>query len=395
MASFQDAQGNVQQLPITVTMYREAADAGMSLSQYINTRYPTDTARFGSTFQQIMASEGIFVSGSREYGIRPSTLDSIVNRQMDAATIIKDQIPTSRILFPAVIMQAVEDKLLASFTMTPIAFDSLVGYEETISGERYEYPVLNFDKPSAARSMGISQLAQPASMLTITVSEKAFKIPTFSLGLEVSDQALKATTIDFLALSLARQALVERKERAGQFIMAILNGDVDNNDGSIASKGYMYNASTFDAAATGGVLTQKAWMKYLMKDGTKRTITNLITTVDTALKIEGRTGKPVVTNDDSKTSRFDTQFNVMNPTWAKNPDLFLVDEDAGTPTAAWPANTILGLDKAWAIRRVRNLNANYQGIESYVMRRSTQMRMDFGEHVNRMYDEAFGGLVLA
>ena len=136
-------------------------------------------------------------------------------------------------------------------------------------------------------------------------------------------------------------------------------------------------------------------MKYLMKDGTKRTITNLITTVDTALKIEGRTGKPVVTNDDSKTSRFDTQFNVMNPTWAKNPDLFLVDEDAGTPTAAWPANTILGLDKAWAIRRVRNLNANYQGIESYVMRRSTQMRMDFGEHVNRMYDEAFGGLVLA
>ena len=395
MASFQDAQGNVQQLPITVTMYREAADAGMSLSQYINTRYPTDTARFGSTFQQVMASEGIFVSGSREYGIRPSTLDSIVNRQMDAATIVKDQIPTSRILFPAVIMQAVEDKLLASFTMTPIAFDSLVGYEETISGERYEYPVLNFDKPSAARSMGISQLAQPSSMLTITVSEKAFKIPTFSLGLEVSDQALKATTIDFLALSLARQALVQRKERAGQFIMAILNGDIDNGDGSLASKGVMYNASTFDAAATGGTLTQKAWMKYLMKDGTKRTITNLITTVDTALKIEGRTGKPVVTNDDSKTSRFDTQFNVMNPTWAKNPDLFLVDEDAGTPTAAWPANTILGLDKAWAIRRVRNLNANYQGIESYVMRRSTQMRMDFGEHVNRMYDEAFGGLVLA
>jgi hypothetical protein len=44
---------------------------------------------------------------------------------------------------------------------------------------------------------------------------------------------------------------------------------------------------------------------------------------------------------------------------------------------------------------VRNLTANFNGIEQYVMRRSTMMRFDFGEHVNRMYDEAFGGLVLA
>lgn len=400
MPGFYNSQGQVEQLPLHVGMYREAAEAGMSLAQYININHPTDNAeaRGGSTFQQLMASEGIFVTPNREYGIRSSTLDQIVNGNagnMSAGTIVKDQIPTSRILFPAVIMQAIEDKLLSSLTMTANAFDSLIGYEESISGERYEYPVLNFDKPSAARSMGVSQLAQPPSMLTITTSERAFKIPTFALGLEVSDQALKQTTIDFLALSLARQAAVERNERAGNFIMAILNGDIDNNDGSIASKGYMYNASTFDSAATGGVLTQKAWMKYLMKDGTKRTLTHLITTVDTALKIEGRTGKPTIVQDDGTTNRFDTQFNVMNPTWAKNPQLFLLDESAGVPTAAWPANTILGLDKAWAIRRVRNLSANYQGIESYVMRRSTQMRFDFGEHVNRMYDEAFGGLVLA
>lgn len=391
MAGYIDKNGDTAQLDIHVGMYREAADRGMSLSQYINTTFPTDSAerRGGSTFQQLLASEGIFVSANREYGIRPSTLDSIVNPGMSAGSVVKDQIPTSRILYPAVIMQAIEDKLQASFTMTANAFDSLIGYDESINGERYEYPVLNFDKPSAARSMGVSQLAQPPSMLTITTSEKAFKIPTFSMGLEVSDQALRSTTIDFLALSLARQAAVERNERAQNYILAILNGDVDNGDGSIASKGYMYNASSFDAAATGGAITQKAWMKYLMKDGTKRTITHLITDIDTALKIESRTGKPVITQDDSQTNRFDTHFNVMNPTWAKNPSLFLTD------IAAWPANTILGMDKSWAIRRVRNLTANFNGIEQYVMRRSTQMRFDFGEHVNRMYDEAFGGLVLA
>ena len=129
-------------------------------------------------------------------------------------------------------------------------------------------------------------------------------------------------------------------------------------------------------------------MKYLMKDGTKRTITNLITTVDTALKIEGRTGKPVVTNDDSKTSRFDTQFNVMNPTWAKNPDLFLTEDPN------WAANTVMGLDSRWAVRRVQNLSVAYQAIESFVMRRSTQMRMDFSVSVNRLFTDAFAGLTL-
>ena len=55
----------------------------------------------------------------------------------------------------------------------------------------------------------------------------------------------------------------------------------------------------------------------------------------------------------------------------------------------------MGLDASWAIRRVRNLSADYQGIESYVLRRSQAMRFDFGEHVNRLYNDAYGCMVLA
>ena len=392
MAAFQNAQGQTQQLEIPVTMYAQAAEAGMSLSQYINTNFPTNTERYGSTFNQVLESEGIFVRADAEIGVRASTMHDILNGRSATSAggvNVKDAVPTSRILFPAVIMSAVEDRLLARFDMTTSAFEQMIGMDESISGERYEQPVLNFDRPSAARSQGSSQLARPPSMLTITTSDRAFKIPSYALGLEVSDQALRSTTIDFVALSLARQAAVESNERAQNYLLSLLNGDVDEGSASLASLGLMKNASTYDAAATGGAITQRAWMKYLMDNGTKRVITHLITDVDTAMKIETRTGKPSISNDDSQTNRFDTHFNVMNPTWAKNPSLFLTD------IASWPANTILGLDRNWAIRRVRNLNADYQAIESYVMRRSTQMRMDFGEHVTRMYDDAFGGLVLA
>lgn len=390
MAAFIDDKGQTQQVELSVTMYREAADAGMSLQQFINARYPTNAERDGSAFQQILASEGIFIKPNREFGIRPSTMSDILNgTKTQAGIVVKDGVPTSRILFPAVIMQAVEDRLIANLTMTANAFEELIAVDESINGERYEQPVLNFERPSAARHQGIAQLAQPASMMTITTSDRAFRIPTFALGMEISDQALRSTTIDFVALSLARQAAVERNERAHNHILALLNGDVDNGDGSLSSLGYVDASTSFDAAATGGVMTQKAWIKYLMKNGTKRTITHIVTDFDMAQKVETRTGKPVITQDDSQTSRIDTQFSIMNPTWARNPRLFLIDNPN------WPANTMMGLDKNWAVRRVRNLSADYQAIEAYVLRRSTAMRMDFGEHVNRLFPEAFAGYTQA
>jgi hypothetical protein len=55
----------------------------------------------------------------------------------------------------------------------------------------------------------------------------------------------------------------------------------------------------------------------------------------------------------------------------------------------------MGLDKTAAIRRVRSLNADYQAIEAMVMRRSQTMRFDFGEHVNRLFNDAYGCMTIA
>lgn len=391
MASFIDAAGQRQQLNLDVTMYRQAADAGMSLQQFINTQFPTDSEKYGSTFHQLCASEGIVVAPNKEYGIRPSTLAEMFDGhpKIEAGVVTKESNPASRILFPAVIMQAIEDKLVANMTMTASALDSMIAFDETINGDRYEYPVLNFSNPEAARSQGIAQLAMPASMMTITSSDVARKIPTFSLGLEVSDQALKATSIDFVALSIARQAAVERNERAQGYMLALMNGDADTGDASLSSLGRSATAQSFDATiVAAGNLTQKAWAKYLINDATKRTITHVVTNVDTALAIENRTGRPTVQGDNPTSPRIDTTFAVMNQLWPTNVNLFL------TVDSNWPANTIMGLDKSWAIKRVRSLSASYQAIESFVMRRSTAMRFDFGESVSRFQNEAFNVLTL-
>lgn len=394
MAKFLEASGAQTELPLDISMYKESAKAGMTLPQYLNHKYPTgavNAEKYGNTFDQLCASEGIVLKTDRKLGLKASTMAEASG--FEAAATTKDGVPASRILFPAVFFQAVENQLQPDFNMTANAFEKMIGYDEAISGDRYEQPVLDYSAPQGARSQTISQLAMPASMMLITAADKPYKIPTFGLGLEISDQAQRAFTLDFVSMSVARQIAAQRMDRAQQYILALLNGDIDNGETSLAtyfaSISQTILASVLDSASTGGALTQKAWIKWLMRNGTKRRINMVVTDVNGALSIENRTGRPVITNDNPTSKRMDTIMQVANPTWSDSVSVFITDD----PT--WPANTIMGLDTRYAVRRVRNLLADYSAIEQYVIQRKTSMRFDFGEHVNRMFIDAFDLLTLA
>ena len=388
MASFIDKDGKTQQIELNVGMYREASAAGLSFAQHVNRLYPTGENQ-ASAFTQFLASEGMFLRSDKETGLRSASLDEVLNGTGRQAAIVKEGVPASRILFPAAIMTAIEDRLSVDRTMTTDAFEGMIAVDDSINGDRYDRPVLNFSKPEAARSQAISQLALPVSMLTITASDVTRKIPTQALGLEISEQAVKATTLDIVGLALARQAAVERNERAQGYILSLLNGDVDQSISSLATLGKVAKANTFDAGiVAAGVLSQRAWIKWLAKNHTKRTIDYIVTDLDGAFAIENRTGRPVITNDNPNSPRIDTQASIVNPGWATQPKIFLTDDPN------WPANTIVGFDSRYGIHRVKSLSASYEAIENLVMRRATQMRFDSGEIVYRLFDEAFEVLSL-
>jgi hypothetical protein len=391
MAAFQDASGATQQVSLDVNMYREAANEGLSFEQHINRLYPV-SAEAPSAFTQIMASEGIFIGKNKDFGLRSASMSEILNGRsgLSAGSITKEGIPASRILFPAAIMSAIEDRLQIDRETVPNAFDQMIAVDDSINGDRFERPILNFSKPEAARSQTISQLALPASMLTITVSDTSRKIPTLGLGLEISEQAIKATTLDIVGLALARQAATERNERASDYMLSLLEGDKDQEMVALATiSGKVKKAVDFDASiVAAGVLSQKAWIKWLFQNSTKRRITHVITDIDTAMAIEARTGKPTNQNDNPNSQRIDAIPQIINPAWDFNTKIFI------TQDPNWPAGTILGLDSRYGIHRVKSLSAQYEAIENLVMRRATQMRFDHGEIIYRLFDEAFEVLTL-
>jgi hypothetical protein len=380
MPKYLDAQGNPHEATIEVTLYKEAADKGMSLPQLLAQKFPTDSKKYGTTFEQMLADQGMFLRANSEYGIKPATLADIFNGtgKLDAGTIVKDAAPASRILFPAVFLEAIENKLKTDFGQYAALFDKMIAISDSINGNRFEQPQLNYSNPEAALHSGISQLALPNSMLSITVSDVARKIPTFALGMEISYEAMQASTLDLVSLALARQAEIERASRIDGYIDALRQGDADMGTAALAVK----NLTAVDPAAVAGTLTHKGWVKFLRTGWRLRHIDWVMCDLATALKIENRTGKPVITTDDPNSKRINPTADVVNPAW-QNVNIFLLED------GVIPADIILGLDSRYAIRRVRNSQADYAAVEEFVLRKSRAMRFDFGEVVYRLFDGAW------
>ena len=385
MAAFIDAQGATQQLEVTLDLVREASLASLSLRDYVNEKFPTDVDAYGDTFSQLCESEGIVLVPSKKHGIRPTRLSAVLEGRptLEAGAIVRTPSNQGRVLLMPAIGALIEDKLVADLEMNANAFDAMIALDETIADEWLLWPEINYSNPEAARSQVITQLAKPAAMLSITTAEKSIRIPTFSLGVEWSDQVTKYINLDLITLAVARQVANERNARANENLVGILNGDPDMGQASLSSLGKSATAASYDAAATTGI-TQLAWVSYLFNNSKKRRINALVTDIAGAMAIENRTNRPTVVQDNPGSKRIDTTVHVSDPTWAPDLPIFVVDSTVG-----WPSKTILGMDTRYALHRVTSTNASYSAVEDFVLRRGHAMRYDFGQVVRRLFLDAF------
>ncbi len=388
-----DGKGNPQKVPVDVIDYKRAAGAGVSLSQYLNTKVVDYDVSRGTPFEQMMASAGMFIRSDPATGLKSPTMKQIMDGGLDinVGTIVRpdgsgNNTPSGRLLFPEVILQIIESELTEDKSDFVDGYNQMVAQTQSVTSPKVEQPVLDTTAPRDAKyaNQPISQLAEPAAMVTVTVSDTSRKIPTKSIGLTISDEALQATTLDLVGLAMTHQAREERIRMIEGNISAMVSGDTDLGESALSS----VTAQSFDAGiAAAGVMSQAAWIKYLRQNYQKMSISHILCDVDTALALEGRTGKPTINDDDPRSPRIDTLFSVEN-LGLTAPRILLLD------TALIGANTVVGLDSRYAIRRVINVNAAYSAIEQYVMRRATGFRVDYGEISHKLFTDAWSQMTL-
>ncbi len=386
---FIDAKGDKQPVDLSVGMYREAAEKGQSLKQFMANAYPTNADKYGSAYEQLVDQAGIVVRNNAELGLRSSTLDEILNPK--SAAITKEGVPVSRLLFPAVIMDVIEDKMTRDYESNKSILSGITGLTDNIQGDKWERALINYSRPEGARGGPVAQLALPPVMLSITASDKSQRIPSWGIGLEISEQAQRATTMDLVGMAVARQAAVESNERAQGFVLSLLNGDSDlSMDALSAISGKVQKAVTYDSTINAaGKLTFKAWLKWLTANSNYRTITHVVTDLAGVLAVRQMyADEKVLSGTKDNPTGMDISVKVMNPNWPSEVQ-FVITSDPN-----WPANTFMGIDKAYGVHRVNSLTAQYSAIESFALKRSTSLRIDKGELVYRLFDEAFEVLSL-
>jgi hypothetical protein len=391
-AVVQAADGSNQDLSAELSpeIFRRIETSGMTAEAYLNSLVSTGVDQ-PTAFEQLADQMGFRVGRDRRFGVRPNTVDAILNpSQMQAGAITRDADLGPRVFFPIYALSVMEQALRSDGSAVLGAYNRMVAVRDTIPGDTYERPLIDFTEAEKPRGAHVAQLSEPRVMVKATVSSKIYRIPSDAIGVEYSDQAAKALGLDFLLNGFARRAEMAAIDRVYDLIYGFLNGDADMDMAALASvSGAAVTAGSLDAGiTTSGNLTQDAWVSWLVRNSRKRTINMVLTDLKGALAIQKRQGRPVVTGDNGTSTRIDTPENIVNPMWPTKVDVFLVDDPR------WPANTIVGLDTRYGVHHVDSTSLNYQGAEQWAIRRSTKLRFDTGGTASRLYDDAWSILTL-
>lgn len=368
--------------------YEQASLAGLSLSQHLSRKYHhlTDESRYGTVFSQCLQAAGMFLRSDHTTGLRAPNLKEVMSDNINMAGIVGSSgdhapTPSARLLYPETILRVMEAELREDDSDFLSTWNRMVANTLTVDTEKFDQPIINTRHNEDTRSRGISQGTEPGNMVGITVSDVSRRIPSKSIGLTISDQALASTTLDLVTLIMSAQSRGERIANVHEILNGILNGDVDMKETGIASQGTFKD---LDASITeAGTMSHRALVKFLRGDYKRTNPSIMLMDLDTAFACEGRIGKPVrASNYNGEGTNFPLEPTVDN-LLAKAPPILIVDTDI------IGANTITALDTRYGIRRVINVNAAYSAIEQFVMRRVTAFRVDYGETAYTMYKEAF------
>ncbi len=374
---------------ISANDYKEAQDKNLTVSQLYNQRFPKADIAYGTAAEQIYASEGLVLVGKNKFGLRPLTTAEVLDgKGYNAAGNVKDNGDpfgtASRILFPSALLDMVESAVPTDYTTDSAMFNGMVAQELSIASEQFEQPVIDYgtkNGPEQAKAQRISQFSEPPVMMRFGTSNRIRTLPTYGMLVEFSQQALRATTLDMVAMTVNRYMQIEKDERVYSYIADLFAGNLDMVTGAVPA----VTSSTYNGAATGGVLTHKAWMLFLANNRKKRKITHCIGSIATYMKVEGRTGRPGSNNYDPTLSRVNAEAVAMNAGFGNDVKWFITDTAAnGGPV---PDNTVYALDATKAITRVTNTAASYSASESFALRRSEAMVFHWSSEVFRFFGD--------
>lgn len=367
----------LKEVPLTVEAYKHAAEKGMTLRQYVKHIATDADYSMGDPLDQMYAQSGLF--DAQKFNMPSMTLKDLIAEPLADGFRRPDGSDNSlgaRLLYPQLILETLQANAMRDDGSDILAiWESLIATSRNINGTKAEQPIIDTSAPEGSRSGRIAQLGEPETLVSITTGDKSYRIPTNSIGLMVSNEAMQATTIDIVRVVMEAQSRGDRIRRVNEMLKAMVFGDVDTGISALP----VTKISAFDSKITAAnTITKRAFLKWL-HSMENFAINNVLTNIDTAIDLDEGLFPKQTAGDASKIA---TPFGGL--------DLGLTTPKV-TPfkPETFGAGILVGLDSRYAVQRFVNVSASYDAIEEYVMRKATGFRVDYGEMATRLMDEAW------
>lgn len=380
--------GQRVEVEIDDTMYVEATSSNCTIEQLLNRKFPTgnETRSTEATkpeemtvYEQIRFQTGFRAQGDKAIASHASTIGQLF--AMDGAIVNTSYgnlgNAQRRLFAPAFLMDMVRSELIDDITDYMSVYDSIIGRTEFISGstaERIEMAEVRRTSEGFMDFRRSSQLTEPDVMITWKTSERNWKVPSHTIGLEISYEAAAAGTIDRLATTLAQNFREFQIAAMYRDLNMIINGDTDYAIDPVTFAA----ASTYDTSAgiTWGLantrLSERAWIRFLRQDQRKWSKNVVLTDDDGYIDFNERLNRPtVMTDTTSQAGR-----TILPTAQFRNipaPDMFALPTEVLGGAGRW-----VGLDSTQSLMRFVNLDADYTAMRDMVIRKGVQMRFDIG-----------------
>ena len=400
---YRDSSGNLKEGFFSLDDYRIAANNNMSASMVVNARHSDFDPTYGSAFHQGQAYLGIFPRGIPERGIIATSVREVLDgtcasklsglQLATGATIVSpntpvgNSTPVTRLWFAETIRDFIESEMQADYGMEEAAFNGMFAINETINSEVWTQPVIDTTAPGAQDFKPIAQNSLPTQMISISASQTSKALGAVSLGLQISDQALRSASFPLVATIVQSQARGSRIRTLFRALNDVIVGNKDAGESALTPVSFK---TAFDTTAAANTITHSGYVRMLWNPERTYFWDYMIGRLDTYLSIENRVGRPI--GFDPKTSGLNSGnegnygINPGNPqllNFAASPPKFLA-----VPEGVIPAYQMLMLDSRDALMRVTNVAANYAETERQVMQRTNFWRWDFSEIIVRFREEA-------
>lgn len=400
---YRDSSGNIKDGTMTLDDYRLASEHNMRAAAVVNARHSDADPQYGSAFEQGMKYLGIYPTGDSRYGIKATTIKSILDgtctqqlsgyQMASGGSIVSPKAPiggstpASRLFFPEVVLGFIEQELMGSYGPEEAGWADMIGMTTSIQGEVWTQPIINTTAPRDQDMRPIGQNQMPANMVSITSSQTSQALGAISVGLQISDQAQKDTTLSLVGIIVREQILGQRLRMLWRDLNRVITGNRDAGESALTPVSFK---TEYDSTAAANTITQDGYLAMLYDPDRIFSWSHMYGPLSSYRAIEKRTGRPLMFDPATATYNTGNEGNyglnpgnprLINFTTA-NPNYLVV------PAGVVPENQMVLLDKRYALYRVLALDSNYSQTEQQVMQRSSYFRWDVSEFTARFRADA-------